>query len=145
MVLFAAAASVLSQPSPVHARTSAARLIRRCAVALAVLTGAGPACGPAPTPTESTLTWLLADGRVCSDAGVVRLVAAIDGGLPTLATTRCGPATGNRMVLPGLLPGQRLNVRAESATQAPLYRGELDLPDPVPNQLLITLYFTGGK
>ena len=145
MVLFAAAASVLSQPPPADARTRVARLTRFGAVAVALLTGAGPACGPAPTPTESTLTWLLADGRVCSDAGVVRLIAAIDGGLPTLATTRCGPATGNRMVLPGLLPGQHLRVRAESASEAPLYRGELDLPDPVPNQLLITLYFTGGK
>lgn len=64
----------------------------------------------------------------------------------SVETVRCSADPKLMQVtLAGALPGARLLGEGDSAGAAPLYRGELTLPDPLPAEQLLPLLFTGGK
>lgn len=64
----------------------------------------------------------------------------------SVATVRCSADPKLMQVtLAGALPGSKLLGEGDSAGEAPLYRGELTLGDPLPAEQLLPLLFTGGK
>lgn len=110
---------------------------------LALLSGCGGG-----TARPLSVRWHLTDGRTCFEAGVVGFRLSIEGGAleNSLATVRCSADPKNMQVtLPGALPGARLLGEGDSAAEAPLYRGELTLGDPLPAEQELPLVFTGGK
>ena len=114
---------------------------------LPVALGLALACGcSAANPQDVTVRWLLADGRSCIDAGVVRVTLATSvPGDPLSSPCPAAPHTDGRITVPALTPGVQLRGSGLSGSDTVLYRGALPLPDPVPPTLDLTLYFTGGQ
>lgn len=102
-------------------------------------------CSPA-TPADALVRWLLADGRSCIDAAVVRVsITTSAPGDPLLSPCPAAPLTDPRILIPGLTPGMQVRGSGLSGSGTVLYRGELTVPDPVTPGLDLTLYFTAGK
>jgi hypothetical protein len=105
-------------------------------------------CGGTGIPRDAVVAWRLADGRVCADAAVVKVIIELDGGLKpgTSATGGCSAFDEkNRIAVPGVVPGSKLRARALSSDDAVLYRGVSVAPDPIPTILELPMYFTGGS
>ena len=117
-----------------------------CGLVLSCLGSLG--CGNTGIPRDALVAWRLADGRVCADAAVVKVIIELDGGLRP-GTSGMGDCSRfeekNRIALPGVIPGAKLRARALSSDDAVLYRGTGVAPDPIPPLFELSLYFTGGK
>lgn len=138
---------------------------RSCAAAAAVhrsISQPGPACGSAVgcvsllallvaacgggSPAEVSVLWRLSDGRSCVDTSLVRTVAEVEGQTPRMTyESRCSERSDlNRIAVPRVLPGARIVLRGETLSQTAVYRGLLQVPNPVPPILDAELYPTGG-
>ncbi len=108
----------------------------------------GVACTSSGQAVDVVLTWHLVDGRSCLDTAVSQVVVAMDGGV-TPGTSVNGichaHSVDNQMKLSGVRPGAQLHAKALSMDNAVVYRAELVVSDPVPAQLDLPLYFTGGE
>jgi hypothetical protein len=101
-----------------------------------------PACQPGE-PKSMEVLWRLIDGRSCADAGVVRAVVNVGNGEEHGGRCSVFPG-GNRITVPDAYPEAVLTARAESATQAALYRIALTLPKTLPEVLELRLDYSGG-
>lgn len=105
-------------------------------------------CGSAD-PQSVAVRWLLADGRSCIDAAVVEVVITPEGsagaGAPVSQACPRTETANPVLVVPAVAPGTLLHGRALSDGDSVLYRADLRLPDPLPQDLDMTLYFTGGQ
>lgn len=153
-------------PSPVavdSASTSSSRLVlpqqrarqrarggerRRLALwallGLASFVGAG--CG-SEAPRPLVVRWRLIDERSCFEAGVVLFRFSLKGGAleNSEAMVRCSrDPMQQRVTLAGALPKATLLGEGDSVSEAPLYRGELRLPSPLPDEQELVLRFSGG-
>jgi len=111
-------------------------------VLLAGLLGA-PACQPGE-PKSLEVLWKLVDGRSCADAGVVRTVVIVGSGEEHSGRCSVIPG-GNRITVPDAYAEAVLSARAESASQAALYRVKLTLPKTLPEVLELGLDYSGGR
>lgn len=88
--------------------------------------------------------WQLIDGRLCTDAGAVRAVMRLADGSEYSGRCSLQPG-GNRISIPSATAGSVLSARAESASLAVLYRGELTLPQQLPDVIEVVLTYSGGR
>lgn len=82
------------------------------------------------------------------DTAVVQVTVDVEGGAMAGATAT-GPchadALANQLPVKGVRVGAKLHAKAQSAQEAIIYRGELQLVDPVPAVIELPLYYTGGE
>jgi hypothetical protein len=130
---------------------------RSSLLALAALLGA---CSGGPASATFELTWSLADGRRCADAGAVTAVVSIsagdgslrvddlfDGGAPAPVRLACDAGEGVHALTVTVDHPDGSTVRVEALSPAAdvLYRGEAALAaTPAPTLHLVLLYVGGG-
>ncbi|MFO0575026.1 MAG: hypothetical protein U1A78_13645 [Polyangia bacterium] len=108
--------------------------------------GASTGCG-SEAPRPLAVRWRLVDERTCFEAGVVLFRFSLKGGAleSSEAMVRCSRDLMQQQVtLAGALPGAALLGEGDSVSEAPLYRGELRLPSPLPDEQELVLRFSGG-
>jgi hypothetical protein len=102
-------------------------------------------CSAPSVPQSVTVHWQLVDGRSCLDAAVVSISISGAGGDPTSQLCPADPSAQGSLLVPSVPPGAQLSVSGLSGSNTVLYRGQVAVPDPVPPQLDVILYYTGGQ